>query len=375
MAGIYVHIPFCARRCIYCDFFSTTRPERADAYIDALLGECRARLPEMRGEAVRTLYFGGGTPSLLAVGQWERLLEGLRREVDFASLAEVTVEVNPDDITLEYVEALVALGVNRVSMGVQSFCDSELRLMRRRHDARRAVDAVGAIRRAGIRNVSIDLIYGIPGQTMETWSHSLSTALRLGVEHISAYCLGYEPGTALTRMRDDGMLAELPEPTQIAMYYTLIDRLQEAGYEHYEISNFALPGRQSRHNSAYWDGTPYLGLGASAHSFDGHCRSWNPADLDRYIAGVTANGRCNNVERMTDTERYDEYVMIHLRTSRGVDSAQVERLFGEPARAHLLREAVPHLDAGRLRRDGDVLRLTREGLVMCDAVVRDLMGD
>ena len=273
MAGVYVHIPFCASRCSYCDFFSTLQLEQTGAaYVEAVIAEARLRRDELQGEAVRTLYLGGGTPSQLPVPLLARLVEGLRGVFGFQDLEEFTVEANPDDVTPSWCAALPPLGVNRVSMGVQSFEDGILRLIGRCHTAQQAVQAVNNLRQSGIDNISVDLIYGLPGQTISSWTDTVKQALDLEPQHISAYGLTYEEGTRLWRQRERGEVIEVPEEQCLEMYRILVGCLKSAGYEHYEISNFALPGFHSRHNSSYWNDTPYLGLGAAAHSYDGKIR-------------------------------------------------------------------------------------------------------
>lgn len=373
MAGVYVHIPFCKQRCIYCDFYSTTGSVLKTAYICDVVAEARHRQGELPAdECVKTLYLGGGTPSQLDPEAMTVMLNGLRQALPLDALEEFTVEVNPDDVTLEYLQWMKSLGVNRVSMGVQSFVDRELQLIRRRHDARAAQQAVRCIRDAGINNISIDLIYGIPGQTVDSWHHSVEEAVALSVQHISAYNLSYEKGTPLWRMRELGQVTEVDDDTCVAMYQLLVERMKEAGYEHYEISNFALPGYHSRHNSAYWDGTPYLGLGAAAHSFDGKVRRYNPADLQKYLDRINEDGVAYEEEQLTTDELYDETVMLALRTSRGLDTAIVHDRFGQEVYDYLMAQARPHIDAGYLTALGGWLRLTPQAVMLSDAIIRDL---
>ena len=315
--------------------------------MDAVIAEAGLRRDELRGEPVKTLYFGGGTPSQLPPALFSRLVEGLRDTLDFTAVEEFTVEANPDDVTIDWCAALLPLGVNRVSMGVQSFEDDILRLIGRRHTARQAVEVVGNLRQAGINNISIDLIFGLPGQTVDSWTATVEQAIALAPQHISAYGLTYELGTRLWRQREQGEVAEVPEEQCIAMYRILIKRMKEAGYEHYEISNFALPGYQSRHNSSYWDDTPYLGLGAAAHSYDGVVRRYNLHDLNGYIDKVMAGKIAYGQEELSWQERYDERVMLGLRTSRGVDAERLRRDFGDDAWLHFIREAQRHIKAGR----------------------------
>ncbi|MBR5726437.1 MAG: radical SAM family heme chaperone HemW [Muribaculaceae bacterium] len=377
MAGIYVHIPFCASRCSYCDFFSTlSLKEAAEPYVEALIAEAQLRRGELQGERVKTLYMGGGTPSQLPLPLLEQLVTGLKGVLDLDGVEEFTIEANPDDVSPEWCAALPALGVNRVSMGVQSFEDEILKVIGRRHTAAQAVQAVVNLRDVGIDNISIDLIYGLPGQTLESWGQSVNQALALHPQHISAYGLTYEEGTRLWWQRQRGEVKEVPEDDCIEMYRTLVARLRKAGYEHYEISNFALPGFHSRHNSSYWDETPYLGLGAAAHSYDGAVRRNNPCDLQRYIDTIMAGKTACEQEEMTCWERYDERVMLGLRTVRGVDADRLRRDFGEQAYLHFIHEAQPHVTAGQLKRVGEnCYVLTREGVILADSIIRDLMWD
>lgn len=369
MAGIYIHIPFCTTKCIYCDFFSVgVTAEKRMRYVDALACEYASRIGELRGAAVGTLYIGGGTPSLLSVDELARIVA----LPELAAGAEVTVEVNPDDVTTDLVKGLKAAGVNRVSMGVQSFVDEELAFLRRRHDAAQARRAVGLLQDGGITNLSIDLIYGIPGQTVRSWQASLDVALGLGVPHLSAYSLTYEEGTRLTRMRDRGDFAELDDELTVALFNQLADALQDAGYEQYEISNFAKPGFRSRHNSAYWNFTPYLGLGAAAHSFDGTTRRYNPSSLRDYLSKVEADGCAFEEESESPDQLYDEWVMTRLRTSDGMDMDELERRFGKRHRQYAARVVDRHIADGCLSKDGSVVRLTRDGVMLSDMVFRDL---
>ena len=375
MAGIYVHIPFCASRCSYCDFFSTLEMETAGApYVEALIEEARLRCHELGGDAVRTLYLGGGTPSQLPLPLLTRLVLGLNEVFDLSGVEEFTVEANPDDVTPEWCSTLASLGVNRVSMGVQTFEDDILRLIGRRHNAAQVAHAIANLRASGITNISIDLIYGLPGQTLDSWKRSVEQAIALSSQHVSAYGLTYEPGTRLWLQRERGEVQEVPEEVCVEMYRDLVERLRDAGYEHYEISNFALPGYHSRHNSSYWNETPYLGLGAAAHSYDGSIRRSNPCDLHQYIAHIQAGEPACEREEMTRYERYDERVMLGLRTAAGVDAERLRKDFGEELWSHFIREIQPHLDAGNVRLVGNSRYvLTADGILLSDSVIRDLM--
>ncbi|MBR5672889.1 MAG: radical SAM family heme chaperone HemW [Muribaculaceae bacterium] len=375
MAGVYVHIPFCASRCSYCDFFSTLELKDAGfSYVEAVIAEAALRRGELGGEPVRTLYLGGGTPSQLPLPLLSQLVDGLRKALDLTHVEEFTIEANPDDVTPEWSAALPSMGVNRVSMGVQTFEDDILRLIGRRHTAAQVVQAITNLRSAGISNISIDLIYGLPGQTLASWIHTVEQAIALRPQHVSAYGLTYEEGTRLWRQRERGEVAEVPEEVCVEMYRELVERLQEASFEHYEISNFALPGYHSRHNSSYWDETPYLGLGAAAHSYDGSIRRSNPCDLHQYIARIQAGEPACEQEEMTSYERYDERVMLGLRTAAGIDAERLREDYGEEVWSHFLREIQRHLDAGHVRLAGKSRYvLTADGILLSDSVIRDLM--
>lgn len=377
MAGVYVHIPFCASRCSYCDFFSTLHLDAAGAsYVEALISEAALRCHELGNEPVRTIYLGGGTPSQLPLQLLTRLIEGLKGVLDLSCVEEFTIEANPDDVTPEWCAALGPLGVNRVSMGVQSFEDAILQAIGRRHTARQVDQAVENLHHAGIDNISIDLIYGLPGQTLDSWTQTVEKAIALSPRHVSAYWLTYEPGTRLTRQLERGEVIEVPEEVSVAMYHLLVNRLREAGFEHYEISNFALHGYRSRHNSSYWDGTPYMGLGAAAHSYDGTVRRSNPPDLRAYIDCLERGELVGEVEEMSLWERYDERVMLTLRTSAGIDLEQLRQEFGDELAKHFLAQIQRHLAAGTVRREG-VSRyvLTDDGILLSDSVMRDVMWD
>jgi len=385
MAGIYVHIPFCRSRCVYCDFYSTTREEEAEAYVAALCAEARERRKELEGLRVRTIYIGGGTPSLLSSEQLCRILSCIRDHYQVEPDAEVTLEMNPEDVGKKDLRLMIdehrpqtlvldpSSFINRISLGIQTFDDPLLRLLRRRHDAARAVEAVRTLQAAGYDNISIDLIYGLPGQTMELWKRDLDTAFSLGVQHLSAYALSYEPGTLLSRWKQEGRVIEATDELSVEMYECLCERAKKAGFQHYEISNFCLPGFHSRHNSSYWMGEPYIGLGPGAHSFDGdRTRRANNPDLQQYL--LSPQSPPATFEHLSDTDLYDEAVMCGLRTARGVDLGQIASRFGADRHDYLLRQAATHLRRGRLLLEDNRLRLAEEALMVSDDVMSDLMA-
>ncbi|MDO4510470.1 MAG: radical SAM family heme chaperone HemW [Bacteroidales bacterium] len=376
MAGIYLHIPFCESKCIYCDFYSMAGNRHlVDQYLDALLAEAAQRKQEIAGEVVRTVYVGGGTPSLLSEAQLARLVAGLREIFDLSAVEEFTIEVNPDDVTPSYMRAARALGINRVSMGVQSFSDADLALINRRHSAAQAIEAISVMKEAGIENISIDLIYGIPGQTIDTWQQNVDQALSLGVHHISAYTLMYEEGTRLWVMRKMGKIKEVSDDEVAAMYGTLVSSLKQHGFLHYEISNFALPGYHSRHNSSYWDLTPYLGLGVAAHSYDGAVRRYNPSHLVKYIQCMEDGGTFAEEEHLTENERYDEYVMLRLRTSEGIDAEALRNRFGDLHHRFFLRKAEKLVANGMLSHQQNRYFIAENNTLISDSITCDLLWE
>lgn len=371
MAGIYVHIPFCKSRCIYCGFFSTTLLQKRHEYVDAVVEELRQRRTFLVDEPVDTIYFGGGTPSQLPPDELERILVSIYNIYNVRENAEVTLEGNPDDMTPALLYRLLQMGINRLSMGIQTFDEARLHFLHRRHTATQAIQAVHDAQDAGFSNISIDLMFGFPKQTLDEWKSDVQTALSLQVQHLSAYSLMYEEGTVLERMLTEGCISEVDEEVSLQMYEHLMDSLKGAGYEHYELSNFALPSMRSRHNSGYWQGVPYLGVGAGAHSYDGSNRFYHTDSLEQYM-----DNSCALVtEHLNDHERYDEYVFTSLRTSEGLDLSKLERHFGVLAKKYCLQNAQKHLKAGLLSLTGDTLCLTRRGLFISNEVMSDLMWD
>lgn len=374
MAGLYIHIPFCASRCIYCGFYSTTRLDLRQQYVDALIRELVevGKSKMLKDDSISTVYLGGGTPSQLTIPQLHQLFDAIYIYNKVESGAEVTIEMNPDDVSVPYADTLRQLGINRVSMGAQTFDDERLRWLNRRHTVAQVGQAVTILRAAGIRNISIDLMYGFPDETIDDFVRDIDEAIKLDVEHISAYCLMIEEGTELYRRYGDKRVREYDdskEETERKMYELLIDKLTAAGYEHYEISNFARPGFRSRHNSSYWTGVPYIGLGAAAHSFDGHLRSWNVSDIRQYIAAVNRDERLNEEEVLSATDFYNERVMLGLRTCEGVDLSALS----DDERNYCIQEAQPFLSDDILLLTDNRLVLTRKGLFVSDYVMSSLM--
>ena len=375
MAGLYIHIPFCKSRCIYCGFYSTTAFELRQQYTDAL---CR-EIADRASGSISTIYLGGGTPSQLTLPQLHQIFDTIYKYNKVEKDAEVTIEVNPDDVTEELAAALPALSVNRVSMGAQTFDDERLAFLHRRHTSRQVGEAIDRLRKAGISNISIDLMYGFPEETLTSWQQDISTALSLDVEHLSAYCLMIEEGTPLYRMQ----ISPIDEELERTMYELLMDRLEAAGYEHYEISNWGLSPRplqreresrsyRSRHNSSYWNQTPYIGIGAAAHSYDGQCcRRWNISDIRRYIDGIR-QGTCVYEEEWLDEDtRYNDCVTVALRTCEGINLKNLSARH----RQYCLENAQHFIDDGllKLSHDNHQLSITRRGLFISDMIMSDLM--
>ena len=378
MAGIYIHIPFCKSRCIYCGFYSTTSLELRQRYVEAICREMEIR--NERSEIIDTVYLGGGTPSQLTIEQLRQLFIYINKVYPLTPnisplTPEITIEVNPDDVTIEFAVALKQLPINRVSMGIQTFNDQRLQFLHRRHTTQQAITAVDTLRQAGFQNISIDLMYGFPGETLSDWEADIDAALALKVEHLSAYCLMIEEGTPLRQWITNNGQWIMDEELERTMYEMLIDKLTAAGYEHYEISNFARKGFRSRHNSSYWNGTPYIGLGAAAHSYDGRSRSWNVADINTYIKGIEQGKRIFEEELLDDDTRYNDTITVALRTKEGIDLSLLSKKYQD----YCMKNARRYLNDGLLELSavGDsqspTLHLTRRGLFVSDMVMSDLM--
>ncbi len=374
MAGLYIHIPFCASKCTYCDFYSETKRDALQPFLEAVAREMDLRADCLPHPAtIETVYFGGGTPSLLGGEDFERLFDAIARHWTLADHAEITLEANPDDLTPTYLSQLADLPFNRLSMGVQSFNDYYLELLNRRHTARQARQAIARAQQAGFRNISIDLIYGLPYQTMSDWEADLDTALQTGVQHLSAYGLSYEDGTLLRRLLDDGKLEPVADDDMNAMYRLLRAKTAKRGFEAYEISNFALPGYRSRHNSSYWHGVPYIGLGPAAHSYDGRSRQWNVRSIAGYIRSIETGSIPAEREELTVNERYNDFVMVSLRTSEGIDLALLKQHFGYEMMEYCLQCARPFVRDGQLVQANGFLRLSVEGILVSNLVMSELM--
>lgn len=372
MAGLYVHIPFCVSKCAYCAFYSMPSLKMKGAFMKALLSEMASRVPYLNGEQVNTVYFGGGTPSILSVEELDVILRAIRQHYRVSDQAEFTLEANPDTLSLDYLSALRKAGVNRLSIGIQSFFDEDLRYLSRRHDSTHARQCIGWARQAGFDNLSLDLIYGLPTATAERWRQNLDLFFETGAQHLSAYALTVEPNTILEKQIATGKALPVREDDAVRDYEILVDRAAKEGFVHYEISNFARPGFRSKHNCSYWNRTPYIGFGPAAHSFDGNSRQWNVAHLQHYIDGIEAGHPDFEQETLTPEQHYDEYVMTTLRTMWGIDLKYMKRELGERFSTYCERQAESLVSQGRLTRTNEFLHLDDRQMLFADGIAAEL---
>lgn len=369
---LYLHIPFCAQRCIYCDFYTTTKGEEVrKEYISSLCAEIKYRAGELPHNHLSTIYLGGGTPSLLSEEELIAIFDSIREVFTFDEATEITIESNPDDITADYLTMLRRLGFNRLSMGVQSFQTDQLSFLRRRHTAEQALTAVALAYEKGFENISIDLIYGLPHQQLSDWEKDLRTAFSLPITHLSAYSLIYEKGTPLYKMKKMGKVKEAEEGLSFAMYERLLHITHQAGWEHYEISNFAQPHYRSQHNSGYWKDRPYLGCGTAAHSFNGSERRWNISSLQAYIA--SPGQPPHHIEKLTPSERLNDRLLTSLRTVEGLSLEKTTADFGEMKVQQILHTAAQHIQRGNMLHDKGYLKLSQAGFFISDDIISDLM--
>jgi oxygen-independent coproporphyrinogen-3 oxidase len=373
MAGIYIHIPFCRKICHYCDFYKVISPENTKPLLDALLLEASQRNDYLAQEKVSTIYFGGGTPSVLKVSELQHIIDKLRKIYDFYQEQEITIEINPDDIDNQYINALRKSDFNRISLGIQSWKNEDLKFLNRRHDAARAEKALGDILSAGFENVTVDLIYGLPGMTSCGLKENLDKTLEFDVKHISAYHLTIEPGTPLGKMKKEGKISEPDEEESTNQFNILIETLEAAGFIHYEISNFGKERFFSRHNTNYWKQVTYIGLGPSAHSFNNYSRQWNISDAGKYIKAVNAKKPFYEKEELDMRARFNEYVMTSLRTMWGIDMEYVEKVFEKEGYDYILNLSGKFRDYGLMKYENNSLVLTNQGKMISDNIISEFM--
>ncbi|MCK8521070.1 radical SAM family heme chaperone HemW [Aquimarina sp. D1M17] len=371
MSGIYIHIPFCKQACHYCDFHFSTSLKKKDDMLDALIKEIILRKSEMENTSIETIYFGGGTPSVLSIAELTSIIDTIYTHYQVVQHPEITIEANPDDLSEPKIQVLANSNVNRLSIGIQSFFEEDLQMMNRAHDAQEAEQCLSLATQL-FNNISIDLIYGIPNMSIDRWKENITKALNFGIPHISCYALTVEPNTALPKLIEKGEIAPVDDDLAQQHFEVLIEYLALEGFEHYELSNFGKPGFHSKNNTAYWQGKSYLGIGPSAHSYDGLHRSWNIANNSKYIQALQQDQLPNEVETLTTTDRYNEYIMTGLRTMWGVSLQKIVSEFGKKYLEYLLQQAQHHIKEHLLFLDGDRLYVTKKGKFLSDGIASDL---
>lgn len=373
MAGIYIHVPFCKTRCIYCDFFTRTDLKQKNPYVSALCKEAKLRTDYLGGEPLETIYFGGGTPSQLSIDDLKAILNTLRDTFEIDPHAEITLEANPDDLNTVYIAGLLKSGFNRLSMGVQSFDDAQLKFLNRRHSANKAIEAVKLAKNGGFDNISIDLMYGLPDLTLDVWQDTLDKAIDLDIQHISSYHLIYESGTKLYRLLQKGEVRSADEEVSVDMFSLLISKLKDAGFTHYEISNFAKDKLFSRHNTSYWLDKKYLGLGPAAHSYNQINRCWNIASIPKYIEGIQNNTPNIEEEALDMQSRYNDFILTGMRTMWGINISSLKEKFGEKMLVYCEKNLRKHIESGHVILSDNHYRITSEGIFISDSIMSDLM--
>lgn len=373
MAGIYFHIPFCKVKCSYCDFYKTTDISRMEELLSALKHELWLQRNYLSDTSIETIYFGGGTPSLLNSKQIGMLIDCCKGLFNVSKEAEITLEANPDDLSEKYLNDLYQSPVNRLSIGIQSFFQSDLKLMKRRHNPTQALNAVKNAHKAGFTNISVDLIYGVPGMPFEQWRENLQQVFQLGVKHLSAYHLTYHKGTKLYDDLHRGKLNEVDEQESVKQFEELVKQAEKNGFIHYEISNFAQEGCYAKHNSSYWNQTEYLGIGPSAHSYNKTSRQWNVASLNHYILALKHSKVPFESEVLGINERFNDYIITALRTMWGIDLNFIAQEFGEKLSAQLQKKAAKYSDTGNLLIEKNNIKLAYSGKLISDSIMSDLM--
>lgn len=373
MAGIYIHIPYCKKLCSYCDFYHIISDNDHSLFLDALKKEIEIRQDYLNRETVSTIYFGGGTPSVLSIKEIEFILDILRKNFIIESENEITIEVNPDDIRDNYFRELKNLGINRISLGVQSWRDEDLRFLNRRHTSEQSADALASAFAAGFENVSIDLIYGIPGMTTEHLASNLIRTFSYDIKHLSAYHLTIEPDTVFGKMKQKNRLNETDEEESVAEFNLLIEKTEEAGFVHYEISNFSKPGYISLHNTNYWRQVSYLGLGPSAHSFNGYSRQWNVRNLKKYANSLKGNKTFFEKEELDLKTKFNEYILTSLRTIWGIDLQYVEKAFEKEGYDYVINLAGKFINYGLMEQKENALTLTNQGKMISDNIISEFI--
>jgi len=375
MAGIYIHIPFCKKLCHYCDFYHVVSDEQDHKdFISALLEEAELKQNYLgKGTPIYTIYIGGGTPSVFSVKEIETILNNLINYYSVEKDCEITIEVNPDDVSPEYMKGLKNIEINRVSLGIQSWHDDDLKLLNRRHTAEEAAKALNDIINAGFENISADLIYGIPGMNTERWASNIDRTLAFDIQHLSAYHLTIEPGTVFGKMLEKGKLQEAEEEESVSEFNLLLDKMETAGFIQYEISNFGRPGYFSAHNTNYWKQVPYIGLGPSAHSFNGYSRQWNVKNLKKYIRYVKGGRLFYEKEDLDLKTKFNEYILTSLRTMWGIDLEYVEKAFEKEGYDYVVNFSAKFINYGLMEQKEKSLILTNQGKMISDNIISEFM--
>jgi oxygen-independent coproporphyrinogen III oxidase len=373
MAGIYIHIPFCRRKCYYCDFYKTVNTSLTPKFLEALKTEIVQRKNYLENETIETIYFGGGTPSVLTRNEIVEILNTLHRHFTISPNVEITFEANPDDLSGDYLQEIYQAGIRRLSIGIQSFQNEILQKMNRRHDAAQAIEAVENAAKKGFNDISADLIYGLPGLTVNQWKADLKRVFELPVQHLSAYHLTYHEGTAFYTWLKKGTLKELKEAESVSQFQILTEMAKENGFEQYEISNFAKDRKYSKHNSAYWLGVKYLGLGPSAHSFNGISRRWNVAHTESYIKALESGLSYSEEEILSENNKYNEYILTRIRTIWGVSADELKTRFGTEKATWFLKSIEKYGATGLVKQQNNIYTLTEKGLFVSDDIMANLM--
>ncbi len=373
MSGIYIHVPFCAKKCEYCDFYSTVRKQGIPTFYKTVINELLLRNNYLNDRNIETIYFGGGTPSLINPKDIDEILNEINRLYSVSSNAEITLEANPDDLTRSNLTSFFGLGINRLSIGVQSFNNTDLQFLGRRHDADAAKEAIEVAQNVGFKNISIDLIYALPSSAFEDWEQNLKIAFNQGVQHLSSYTLTYEQGTPLFKKMAKGSVIPVTDEKNLEQFNLLREKAQEHGFVHYEVSNFCKPQFESRHNSAYWKGIPYLGLGPSAHSFNGSSRCWNPKSVNTWQKAIETEILDIETEVLSERERKNELVMLSLRTINGLDLNNFKLQFGNEAYESLFNRACKFIRTGATSINDDKLKINPNLWFVSDSIIVELI--
>lgn len=372
MSGIYIHIPFCKSKCSYCDFYSVANSQKIKDFISALLKEIKIRKEQLSDKTIKTIYFGGGTPSQLAIKEIEIILNALAQHYKIKSTAEITFEANPDDLNINYLQALKSVGINRLSIGLQSLDNKILEFLRRRHTAEDGIKSVEIANKCGFENINVDLIYGIPGLSKKMWQETLHKTLKLPIQHLSAYHLGIEMNTLMYRQLKENRFQIIDEELSYKQYCDLLEVSSSYGINQYEISNFSKQGCQSKHNSAYWQRTEYLGFGPSAHSFYKNKRAYNIASISEYCEKVVSNQNYFETETLTKNNVLNEIIMLSLRTVEGLNLTSIEKLFGSE-HANLIKSSLSKINTVFFQFDNNIIRLSSQGMFVSDDIIERLI--